>query len=219
MRQKPATRLTFSEMVEKWKVAVVPTLKDSTAANYQYNAERYLIPAFGGLEVASLTRFDVESFLAAKATAYCRNTLRGMRATLSGLLSWAVQNEWIPKNICQGVKLPKAGKRAKRTILTSEQVALLVANVPEPIASLVLFMATTGVRVGEAVGIQWSDFDGDVLHIQRRIYERREGTPKTVSSDRHIPIPAALLERLHTLGRGGGFSARWRALRWIPGMQ
>jgi len=49
---------------------------------------------------------------------------------------------------------------------------------------------------------KWSDFDGDVLHIQRRIYERREGTPKTVSSDRHIPIPAVLLERLHTLGEG-----------------
>jgi Phage integrase, N-terminal SAM-like domain len=82
MRQKPATLLTFSELVEKWKMAVVPTLKDSTASNYQYNAEKYLIPAFGSREVSSLTRFDVESFLAAKASAYCRNTLRGMRATL-----------------------------------------------------------------------------------------------------------------------------------------
>src|SRR5262249_37617362 len=41
-----------------------------------------------------------------------------------------------------------------------------------------------------------------MLHIQRRIYERREGTPKTVSSDRYIPIPAVLLERLRTLGGG-----------------
>jgi len=48
----------------------------------------------------------------------------------------------------------------------------------------------------------WSDFDGDVLHIQQRIYERREGTPKTESSDRYIPIPAALLGRLRTLGDG-----------------
>ena len=125
-----------------------------------------------------------------------------MRATLSGLLSWAVLNKWIPKNVCQGVKLPKAGKRAKRPILTAGQVALLVANVPEPISTLTLFLAVTGVRVGEAVGIKWSDFDGDVLHIQRRIYERREGTPKTQSSDRFIPIPATLLERLRALGTG-----------------
>jgi integrase len=75
-----------------------------------------------------------------------------------------------------------------------------VANVPEPIATLILFLAVTGVRIGEAVGIKWSDFDGDVLHVQRRIYERREGTPKTNGSNRFIPIPAALLERLRTLG-------------------
>jgi integrase len=202
MRQKPTTRLAFAELVERWKTAVVPTLKDSTAANYQYNLERYLVPAFGSREINSLNRFDVETFLAGKSSAYCRNTLRGMRAALRGVLTWAVDHEWIPKNVCSGVKLPKAGKRSQRPHITAGQVASLVARMPEPTATLILFIAITGIRIGEAVGIKWSDFDGDVLHIQRRIYERREGTPKTKSSDRFIPIPAALLERLRTLGDG-----------------
>ena len=202
MHQKPATQLTFAELVEKWKAAVVPTLKDSTAVNYAYNLDRYLVPAFGSREVSSLSRFDVETFLAEKAKAYSKNSLRGMRASLSGILTWAVTNEWVPRNICKGVKLPKAGKRAGRPNIIAAQVVSLVASLPEPIATLVLFLAVTGVRIGEAVGIKWSDFDGDVLHIQRRIYERREGTPKTVSSDRYIPIPAVLLARLHTLGEG-----------------
>jgi integrase len=202
MNQKPTGRLTFAELVEKWKATVVPTLKDSTAANYTYNLERYLVPAFGSLEIASITRFDVETFLVEKSKAYSRNTLRGMRAALRGVLTWAVEHEWIPKNVCSGVKLPKAGKRAARPNLKSEQFALLVAHVPEPIATLILFVAITGVRIGEAVGIKWSDFEGDVLHIQRRIYERKEGEPKTKSSDRYIPIPAALLARLGTLGEG-----------------
>src|SRR5262249_43967677 len=159
-----------------------------------------LVPAFGSREVASLNRFDVETFLAEKATAYCRNTLRGMRATLSGMLTWAVANEWIPKNVCRGVKLPKAGARPQRPVLTGEEVVMLAANVPEPSATLVLFLAVTGLRVGEAVGIKWGDFDDDVLHIQRRIYERREGMPKTLSSDRYIPIPEPLLKRMRALG-------------------
>jgi integrase len=202
MRQKPTTRLTFTELVDRWKAAVVPTLKDSTAANYQYNLERYLLPSFGSRELNSLARFDVETFLAEKAKKYSRNTLRGMRASLSGILTWAVANEWVPKNVCHGVKLPKAGGKTKRIIVTAEQVAWLLARLPEPIATLVLFLAVTGVRVGEAVGIKWSDFDGDVLHVQRRIYERMEGAPKTTSSDRYIPIPATLLARLHSLGEG-----------------
>jgi hypothetical protein len=32
MRQKPTMHLTFAELFEKWKAAVVPTLKESTAA-------------------------------------------------------------------------------------------------------------------------------------------------------------------------------------------
>jgi hypothetical protein len=40
MRQKPTMQFTFKELFEKWKAVVVPTLKDSTAANYQYNLER-----------------------------------------------------------------------------------------------------------------------------------------------------------------------------------
>jgi integrase len=203
MRQKPTTRLAFAELVARWKATVVPTLKDSTAANYVYNLERYLVPAFGSREIASLNRFDVETFRVERSKAYCRNTLRGMRASLRSVLTWAVDHEWLQKNACSGVKLPKASKRRDRPNITAEQVGLLVARVPEPIATLVLFLAITGVRIGEAVGTKWSDFEGDVLHIQRRIYERREGTPKTRSSDRHIPIPAALLARLHTLGNGG----------------
>src|SRR5215831_19312866 len=151
MKQKPTTRLTFAELVEKWKLTVVPTLKDSTAANYQYNLERYLVPAFGKHEISALTRFDVETFLVGKSKAYSRNTLRGMRAALQGVLTWAVEHEWIPKNVCTGVKLPNARKQAPRPNITAEQVSSLVARVPEPIATLILFIAVTGVRVGEAV--------------------------------------------------------------------
>jgi len=202
MHQKPTTRLTFAELVEKWKLTAACSLKASTSANYQYNLDRYLVPAFGKHEISALTRFDVETFLVGKSKAYSQNTLRGMRAALQGVLTWAVEHEWIPKNVCSGVKLPNARKQAVRPNITAEQVGLLVARVPEPIATLILFIAATGVRVGEAVGIKWSDFEGDVLHIQRRIYERQEGTPKTKSSDRYIPIPATLLERLRTLGDG-----------------
>jgi len=57
-----------------------------------------------------------------------------------------------------------------------------VARLPEPTATLILFIVITGVRIGEAVGIKCFDFEGDVLHIERRFSERREGTPKTPSS-------------------------------------
>jgi len=67
MGQKPSTHMKFSELVERWKAAVVPTIKDSTATYYQKMLKSHVLPAFGIREVASITREDVELFLANKA--------------------------------------------------------------------------------------------------------------------------------------------------------
>jgi hypothetical protein len=165
----------------------------------------------GNRQGSEISRYDVETFLADKAKKYCRNTLRGMRASLSRVLSWSVACDWIGKNPCAGVRLPLAGSKVKRTILTSQQVAAIASRLEEPYSTLVIFLAATGLRIGEAVGIKWSDFEGDTVHIRRRIYERREGTTKTKSSERSIPIPAALLERMKLLGLGtAGPCRQWK---------
>lgn len=57
----------------------------------------------------------------------------------------------------------------------------------------------TGLRIGEAVAIKWSDFDGDLLQVSRRLYEGRVDAPKTRSPERGLPIPHALLSRLRAL--------------------
>src|SRR5262249_18769432 len=199
---KSTTKLTFVELFERWKQAVVPTLKDSTADHHTYNIRSYLVPAFGTREVSEITRYDVELFLAGKAKQYCRNTIRGMRASLMKLLGWAVACDWIPKNVCAGVRLPLAGSKVKRVILTPEQVIQLAQRMKEPYSTLVLFIAVTGLRISEASGIKWSDFEGNILHIQRRVYKRRVGDTKTEGSTRAIPIPEALLQRMRVLGDG-----------------
>jgi integrase len=62
-------------------------------------------------------------------------------------------------------------------VLTPEQTRSIASGLEEPYSSLILFLAVTGLRIGEAVGVQWNDFDGNVLNVQRRIYEGVEDTP------------------------------------------
>lgn len=70
------------------------------------------------------------------------------------------------------------------------------------IRNALLFLAVTGLRISEAIGITWSDFDGNVLRISRRIYEGRAGETKTSKSVRSLPIPEALVIRMRKLGEG-----------------
>jgi integrase len=86
-----------------------------------------------------------------------------MRVSLSIVLSWAVDNGWLEKNPCSGVKIPSgAGKRITRMVLKLERINALSEKLREPYSTPVLFLAVTGLRIGEAIGIKWSDFDGEM---------------------------------------------------------
>jgi integrase len=199
LQQEPSTEMTFSELVERWRTAVVPTIKLTTATYYQKLLRAHLLMAFGQCRISTIGRYEIETFLANRAMKYSRNTLRGMRVSMGRVLSWAVACDWLKKNPCSGIKLPHAGKRIQRTVLKSEQVVAIAQGLQEPYATLVLFLAVTGLRIGEAVGIKWSDFDGDVLQVRRTIYEGKADTTKTKNSNRSLPIPALLLSRMKAL--------------------
>jgi integrase len=194
--------LTFSNLVERWKAAVAPTLKSTTAASYLHVLRARVIPVFGPREISKIGRYDVETFLAEGAQMICRNTLRGMRAVLGRILSWAVACGWLEKNPCSGVRLPRASKKVIRTVLSKEQINAMARKLDEPYSTLVLFLVVTGLRIGEAIAIKWSDFDGDVLHVCRRIYEGKADTTKTDRSTHSLPIPPRLLSRMKALGDG-----------------
>ena len=197
-----SVELTCSGLVERWKAAVVPTIKTPTATYYLKMLNVHVLPAFGRKEISSIGRYDVEAFLAERAQRYCRNTLRGMRVSMSRVLSWAVACGWLGKNPCAGVKLPHAGSRIKRTILKPEETIAIASKLDEPYSTLILFLAVSGLRISEAIGIKWVDFEGDVLHISRRIYEGKAGSTKNDKSERSLPIPSSLLARMRLLGNG-----------------
>jgi len=130
-----------------------------------------------------------------------------MRISFGLLLSYAVQNGWLKEDPSKGVKLPRAencaGRRVQRKVLSPSQTTSIAEELSEPYATLVLFLAVTGLRIGEAIAIKWSDFEGEVLHVQRRMYDGKVDGTKSRDSKRRIPIPSALLERLKALGTIG----------------
>jgi integrase len=126
---------------------------------------------------------------------------------LSALWVWrqvlgaAVEDGRIPRNPCEGVKLPKR-EHADRGYLTHIQVAALAAAVARD-AAVVRFLAYTGLRWGEMGALRVSDFD----MLRRRVNVSRSvtesgglvwSTPKSWER-RSVPFPASLADELAAL--------------------
>lgn len=118
---------------------------------------------------------------------------------LAGIMDVAVKDRRIPSNPARGANLPrKSGK--ERHYLSHEQVQLL-ADESRGAGTLILFLAYTGLRWGEAVGLRVRSVDMQ----RRRVLVRANafnvrgaitpGTPKSHES-RSVPFPAFLAEPL-----------------------
>jgi integrase len=203
----PKVEMTLYELFERWKKVASLSLKASTYGHYVNALKSYVLPVFGKCQIACIERYEIESFFATQATKYSRSTIRSMRISFGLLLSYAVQNKWLKENPSKGVKLPRAencaGRRVQRQVLSPSQTTSIAGELSEPYATLVLFLAVTGLRIGEAIAIKWSDFEGEVLHVQRRMFDGKVDSTKSRDSKRRIPIPSALLERLKALGTTG----------------
>jgi integrase len=198
----PDAVLSFTELTQRWQKAEGPTMKPTTLSHYENALRAYVIPTFGTRLITDIKREDVQLFLAKKAKHYSRSALRSMRVVLSLTFGWARNNGWLQHNPCEGVRLPLAtgGRTVTRTILTTEQVNALAGKLDEPYATFILFLASSGLRIGEAIAVKWSDFQGNVLHITRRIYDGDVGAVKSAHSVRQLPITSDLIERMRALG-------------------
>jgi integrase len=192
--------------------------KASTLATDRGRVERHIKPLLGRMPVAAVGRDDVDGFLHAVAegrTASKSKTakkhglanVRGGRGTASrtlGLLgaifSYAVRHRMCTDNPVRGV-IRFADNRRERRLSTGEYRMLGLAlrrseaaGIWPPAVAAARFLALTGWRRGEVLGLRWSEID-----LARRT--ARLADTKTGLSVR--PLSHAACDVLHSLLRSG----------------
>lgn len=118
---------------------------------------------------------------------------------LSQILADAVRDNLIPKNPAAGLSLPRT-KRKTPVYLDHQQVAQLADEAGDN-GTLVLMLAYTGLRWGEAIGLRVGDLD--MLRKRALIHENavqsgtsiHVGTPKA-HKQRSVPLPEFLVPML-----------------------
>lgn len=120
-----------------------------------------------------------------------------IRNIMSALYSHAQRWEWITTNPIRHVR--QSAKRSRiPTILTPEQVGILLDKLVDLPRTAVLVAASTGLRVGELLGLKWEDVNFEVLELRvtRDVVKQRVERCKTEASRKPVPIDAIVAETL-----------------------
>jgi integrase len=96
----------------------------------------------------------------------------------------------------------------ERRFLSREQLARLLAEIPARWRALFELLASTGLRISEAIGLRVMDAalgtDAPCVHVRRAIVNGQLTAPKSRHGRRSIPISLELADRLRELAAGRG---------------
>ncbi|MCC5910054.1 MAG: site-specific integrase [Clostridiaceae bacterium] len=120
---------------------------------------------------------------------------------LNGALKQALKNNLVVRNSCEAVSLPKAKDKKEIKVLTTEEQRKFIETIKgHRLEAAFLLNISTGVRVGELLGLTWNNVnfnEGTIKIIQTvgRVKNQETGrsslqfdTPKTEKSKRVIPL-------------------------------
>ena len=167
----------------------------STQATYAGYLRKWILPRWRSYRLADLKAIQVEQWL--KSLPLSRGTKAKIRNIMSALYSHAQRWEWVTTNPITHVR--QSAKRSRvPTILTPAELQDFLVNLTDPAKPAVLLGALTGLRVGELLGLKWSDIDFEKLEIcvVRDVVKQRIERCKTEASKKAIPIDAELAEAL-----------------------
>lgn len=195
--------VTVAQWAARWRETLA--VRGSTKHSYGVSIDRHIVPALGPVRLADLTAADVERFVAGLLAAVAATTARTIVAHLRTMLQAAVRAGLVAANPAAAARKPRHDPEPVETYTPAELRAVVAAAPRFASGGVVAALAATGMRVGEALALDVTDWDAARGTISiTKTYSLRFGTgpAKSRHSRRVISAPAVLRPVLDA-ARGG----------------
>jgi integrase len=195
---RPASRITLGEWINRWLAEISPDIRPSTRNTYRYT----LTPISD--EIGHVHLNELSSLLLTETFTRIRERGKGARQLnlahgyLKACLKHAVNLEIIDKDPMDKVRRPKWTQR-ERVYWDLEEVKRFIRTGlggERYWDALFVFLCVSGLRVSEALALQWDDVapNDRMVKVERAIVWRGshydEVEPKTKAGIRKVRIPA-----------------------------
>lgn len=212
----------FSDLAEKWLSDIFETKKYSTYVKYRQIYEKYLMPFLEGRTLDDLTLEFMETHILPAAAGHAGTALsdsleKSIFCVVNQVLAYA-EKKYHTDRKTLAREFQKKSKKQIQVFNVSEQERLMnFLNRDMDLYKLgVMLCLHTGLRLGELCALKWSDIDmkNRIMYISSTIQRLpslnqssnggrtvlMETTPKSVCSQREIPINDMLYQKLVEFG-------------------
>ena len=166
-------RQTIGDFLKRWLQDVVrPRVRPRTFVGYEAAIEHHIAPNLDRVRLAKLTPQHLQAWMATLETnGVSAGRRRYARVVLRTALNTAIRWRLITMNAATLIDAPRTTSREIRPLNPDEARALLDACRDHPLEPFVTVALGCGLRLGEALGLQWPDVDLDAgtLDVRRAV--------------------------------------------------
>lgn len=180
---------TLGRYLVDWLRGHSRAVRKSTAINYEGNIRRHVLPLLGGIPLSKLRPADVRRLIDECERKGLRPaTIHRVITTLRISLNAAVAERTIPDNPANHVRLPRIDNPPVRPMSFAEADAIRDVVTGTWMEHVVRLLLGSGIRLGEAIGLDQGDLLLDQGYIRVRI---------TKTHVRAVPISEDAIDALH----------------------
>ena len=174
---------TFASYARRWLEEHRPRVEAGTFRDYRKSVEMYLIPVLGARKLSAIRPGHLRALVAdlAASGASAPKTINNAIVPLRLMLAHAVEDGLIGSNPAattagsrQRLRLPD--RHREMDYLRSAEIPTYLAACSDPYRPLAELLIASGLRIGEALALEWTDVDTEsgAIVVRRSLKDKGE---------------------------------------------
>jgi integrase len=188
---------TVGQFIRSWLEVVKPTLRPATYVSYEGTTRLHILPDLERVRLDKLTPVHLHRLLQTKAeTGLSPRSVQYILLVLRIALGRAVRWGLVPRNVAKLLDAPRVPRYRGRFLMPEEAERFIEVAREDRLGAIYTVALSLGLRLGEALGLKWSDVNlkSRIITIERAV-QRVSGKGlqfvpvKTDRSSRTIRLP------------------------------
>jgi integrase len=206
--RRPASRVGFEDYYEGWIESYAGRtargFSSSSREEYRRTIESHALGRWATWRLADVEPAEVrELFGDLRRSGKSTSAIKRLRAALSAMFATAVDDGKLRSNPVSGIRIPAAPNEepedGRAKALTRAQLRVLLAAIPSESRLLFEFLAHTGLRISEAIGLTWAHLDlgeSPRVRVREQFYKGERKRLKSGNGRRDVPLSTGMAAKL-----------------------